>query len=150
MNVVAFDPGETTGWVQAKVTPQTDDGLCIVNIVNVGEINGIKDMDDQMFVPMLKAEYVIIEDYRIYPSKAAQHIGQVLYTAEEIGRITAYAYRLGGISEIIRQNASTAKQRFPDNRLEEYAGQFSSKHIADAVRHLLSWTERKYGFLEVT
>lgn len=96
---VSFDPGITTGVVtwdkdgnvlnKAKINQATLDAL----LVGFEHINTIKAF--------------IIEEYRVFTSKAIAHIGSKVETARVIGQITATARRKN--IEIVMQDPKILK-----------------------------------------
>ena len=81
-----------------------------------------------------------IERYLIYPNRASTHIGDDLYTAQEIGRLKWIAF-LRDV-RVIERPASMAKQRWPLKRLQKYLPRVPrSPHMRDAVRHALTYIE---------
>lgn len=154
MRIIAFDPGETTGFAIADISGMFTLAPKIVSIRLgiVGEFVGLSDLWKHIRPEWLildSVHQVVIEDYIIYPNRAMSHTGSKVLTARTIGHIEFATYFLGGESlhnNIAYQTASMAKSRWPDARLTKYLG--SHKHISnhkrDAIRHLLTWVERKY------
>ena len=144
MKILAFDPGETTGIALATILPHN---RCVsVRIDYIGVYSKIEQFHKLVISKIFEdINQVVIEDYIVYPNKAQAHAGSRVYTAREIGQIVYVAYTYG-ITEPIFQTASMAKQRWPDSRLKKYIEAFKSynRHERDAIRHLLTWTERQF------
>ncbi len=104
-------------------------------------------------------DVIVVEDYRVYPTKTKEHIGSQVYTAKEIGRIEWLAFQ--NDTEMVYQLAAQAKGRWPNGRIQQYPlvrefiskikGDPNRKHLLDAYRHLLTFVEVRMGlqFLEV-
>lgn len=161
MLLLAFDPGETTGWALATIKPSPTKQAIQVHIEGLGEFNGITEfhalVKDPINAHPLEAwsifnnvEVCIIEDYIIYPNRAASHSGSKVLTAREIGHIEYVAFTHG--LDPVFQTASMAKQRWPDKRLMQYLPGLTkqgrswdiSKHKQDALRHLFTYIERTF------
>jgi hypothetical protein len=158
--VLSLDPGETTAYVVAQVIPwnPVDHEIAVdIRPYDIGKWHGIQEFDDitaSLFM-MYDIKRIVVEDYIIYPNRARSHTGSKVYTAREIGRIEYVAY-LRRITKdngrLVFQAASMAKQRWPDNRLNQYVPRnaWSDRHQLDAIRHLMTWAERTYDVIGVT
>lgn len=139
MRILSFDPGETTGYAE---------GLLENNRLTVGLVGSWRGLDEYLgtataLFAIRRVDVVVVEDYVVYPHKLKEHIGNALYTAREIGRLEFYAYVAG--ANLIKQSASMAKQRWTDERLTRAlaAHYFTNRHAIDAIRHLLTYVERR-------
>lgn len=163
MKILAFDPGETTGYAIVEFTPS--ERSIQVGIPQVGIFTGIDELyylanslfptnllehdpkAPQVLTIFTGIEQVVIEDYVIYPNRAQSHIGSKVYTAREIGRIEYAAYPFGltmAAGSIVLQSASMAKQRWPTGRLKSYIDLYDNDHVNDAIRHAFTWIERHF------
>ena len=82
---VSWDPGKTTG-----VTCWSAEGQAL----NIKDLVGDEVLDG--FLDSLEGEEIeafIIEEYRIYGSKAVAHVGSRVETAQVIGNLKAWARR---------------------------------------------------------
>lgn len=152
MRLLVFDPGQTTGYALVKVT----DTPTVTN-VQFKVVDEFTDLlEFQRIAPELFGgwiDIVVIEDYIIYPNRAASHAGSKVLTARTIGHIEFATIQFGarrippGHPEIVFQTASMAKNRWPNKRLTKYIGRFShlSPHKIDAVRHAFTYVERKFN-----
>lgn len=139
MLIMAIDPGETTGFV--VVDTDTD------HVLTFGVWKGPEDfMDASVQNQLSLSEVLVVEDYRIYPHKARQHIGSRPYAIEVIGHIRLWAYAHSRTVEF--QSASQAKQQWPNKRLAKHFTPthlqlLGGRHAKDALRHALTYIENK-------
>lgn len=161
MNILSIDPGETSAFVDATLDSPSHPHPHL-RVLQWGTWSG---MEELAYLYEAKLFYhpdaIVIEDYRIYPTKAKEHIGSQVYTAKEIGRIEWLAFQ--NDTEVVYQLASQAKGRWPTSRMKMYpmVARFlpkvkgyavpHRKHLLDAYRHLLTFVEIRMGlqFLEV-
>lgn len=133
MNVLALDPGKTTGAV--IFTPK---GVSDIDILDWDEIE-YEEMPQWLFIaldnPSEPVDLVVVEKYTISQRtiKSARH-------AEPLDVIggAKFLAALGGI-DVRVQMASDAKTAYPDKRLREL-GLYSAvggRHARDALRHAL-------------
>lgn len=137
-NIMAFDPGETTGF-------------CVFNGAELDEAKQLitKTVDDKTF-NVLKDEFevnthkhalhpvdeVVIEDYRVYGWKTEEHSFAGLHTPKLIGMIITLCiiYKL----PYTLRMAQPAKAFVTDQKLEDWKlyneGQ---RHSRDAMRHAI-------------
>lgn len=141
-NLLAFDPGETTGWahfLNGTLHKAGEEPVPVEGEVLHGEGIGA-------LMELYQPDTVVIEDYKIYASKAKPHTWNALYTPKLIGFIQAHAKRY--TSDIVMQMASS-KQFCTNDKLKAWG--FYPKgnpHAADAVRHgcyFLLFHKRKRG-----
>lgn len=143
MRVLGVDPGETTGYALCDYDSQTQE----MTVVEWGEWHGMEELEQKISAGLFTGvQAMAIEMYIVYPNRARTHIGDKLYTAQEIGRLKWIARQLG-ISRVKEQPASMAKQRWSDTRLRKHGfGAYLSSdlpHRTDALRHALTYIERK-------
>lgn len=149
MNVVAYDPGETTGYVLVDIdiepfeytlallaghSPQDVESPIgrHVTTVEYGGLSGIGELyaHDSLYKDI---DTCVVEDYRIYPNRVQSHIGSRVYTLREIGRIEMLMFEHSGLVEtkhergsrvrgVVFQAASMAKQAWPNSRLYDGIG----------------------------
>lgn len=145
VKVLALDPGETTGFVQAVVEEFGD--TIYVQIEEMGQWGNKTTLSEHL--GLFKVDEIVIEDYIIYPNRVRSHIGDRVLTARVIGMIewiAFYHYNLG----LNYQMASQAKQRWPNSRIDSYLSPLrhrtiTSVHVKDALRHLLTFIEIRLG-----
>jgi len=152
MRILSIDPGETSAFVIGNIRPAMAgrDSLCITDW---GIWTGMEELaalvENNLFE---RLDAIVIEDYRVYPHKAQQHVGSQVYTAKVIGRIEWFAFK--SATFMYYQMAAQAKGRWPNSRIKQYPvlkrflshpglkGQGGArKHILDAYRHLLTHLE---------
>jgi hypothetical protein len=146
--ILGVDPGDTSGWIKVQVDfvklrngSSIDECVEIVDSGEFSDIHGFSAAKNDMFGLLTR---VIVENYVIYPNRAQTHAGQTIPTIRIIGWIEWYAYWIGGL-RIILQTASEAKQRWPDKRLNRHFPELvgGSRHIRDALRHVLTYAEKR-------
>lgn len=130
--VLAFDPGETTGWAAFKRTQES------TQLIDAGQI---KTWPLRAAVPNLLylfQEYyphiIVYESYHIYSWKANQHKNSEVATIQVVGCLQTLA-----IQKIIPYTAQTAqvgKQFCNDTKLEDWGLWIPGlRHARDAIRH---------------
>lgn len=140
--ILAVDPGVTTGYVLVKVSSKDVEIEDRIHFVDAGEWDSMDALRQLKYELFEETVVVVVERYVVYPNRAAQHIGDDLYTARVIGRVEWLAFTICGL-EVVFQPASQAKQRWPQNRLAKHfpGARHLSNHIQDALRHLLTYIE---------
>lgn len=93
---VSFDPGVTTG-----VATWDEEGNLLRNI---GVQQAGLDALLYGFEQINTIKVFVVEEYRVYASKAVAHIGSKVETAQVIGQISATARRMG--IEVVMQPAT--------------------------------------------
>lgn len=131
-NLLALDPGETTGWAYFEIT----------DLKECGQLD-TKDQDNmvgaiQELLARTKPAICVIEDYRVYGWKAKDHSWAELHTPKLIGVIRALCY-LQKIPTVL-QMAYQAKNFVTDDKLKAW-GMYSKgqRHARDAIRHGCSY-----------
>lgn len=131
--VVAFDPGETTGYCVFIEGVLHVAGQLNTETVKLGvpviqkTLQTYKQFND---IPAM----VVFEDYRIYSWKTDQHTWAALHTPQMLGVIEALCYVEG--LETRRQMAQQPKQFCTDDKLKLW-GYYrkGERHARDAIRH---------------
>lgn len=135
--ILAFDPGETTGFCamfdfkirglgQVNTKPELSMFDCYKNLMEVFA-------DQRMFGHL---EDVAIEDYRIYDWKAESHSWSQVHTIKVVGLIQLLCGQ--NQLEYTMRMAQVAKGFCTDQKLEMwglYDKTKGMKHARDAVRH---------------
>ena len=133
--VLAVDPGETCGWALFDKLELARAGQFPVNTLEAFDT----------FVTDMMPEVMVIENYRVYASRAAQHVGSEVATAQYIGilKFLGQMYQI----PIALQMAHQAKGWVSDARLHQLGlYQTSRRHANDAIRHGVYWL--LFGHLE--
>jgi hypothetical protein len=141
VKVLGIDPGVTTGFALVRFEDDDDD----VNIA-LGEWHGMEELDKYVEAQLFDVDWIAIERYLIYPNRAQSHIGDDLYTAQEIGRVKWIVFKQGIPEDhLAEHSASMAKGRWPDSRLKLIFDipRGTSPHMKDALRHALTLAERE-------
>lgn len=150
MLVLAIDPGETIGFVSICYR---DDGFRPAVLVQeearlsfAQAVITIRDGLTRPYLTRLRHDVVVVEDYRVYASKASMHIGNCLYTAQLIGAIRALC-----ILEDIRVVVLPAskKGRWPNARLRaKFPGHgVEGVHALDALKLGLAYIEKELAWI---
>jgi len=123
---LALDPGETTGWAYFEAGELVDCGQAYTPKV-------------ELIVPVLERftfDALVIEGYRIYSHKIAEHVGSSVYTLQLIGAVELWRALVAPSSIAVTQYASQAKPFVTDDRLRAWGMyQRGAKHARDAIRH---------------
>jgi hypothetical protein len=163
IKVVAIDPGEVSAFARADILafpitsplaldpkarllapPDQEAPYGKFHLAVWGAWHGMAELV-QVSSNLFKVRtHVVVEDYRVYPHKARQHIGSSVYTAREIGRIEWIAYTQK--CTLSFQTASQAKQQWSNERIRQhypdlYKRTGGKAHIRDALRHLFTFLE---------
>lgn len=139
ISVIAFDPGETTGFftwfpnenTRPKHWTQTFD-----------EMVGMAASPTNHF-DYLKSDAWVIERFTLYKHKADSKINSTFPECEVIGMLRVAAKRLG-IPQIVFQSASEAKGLVDDERLATYGWNLPTPHERDAARHAVYFLSKRY------
>jgi len=133
MNIIAFDPGETTGVARAKLTgPRT------YELIDVAQITWDKRFEQTwnfLLDPEVHCGMVIAEDFRLYASAAQHLINNMFPAVKVIGAIEAFAWMLN-IPVHLEPPASRMNVTIPDI---DAPALVDMKHARDAYRHLRYW-----------
>jgi hypothetical protein len=128
-HILAFDPGETTGFVAGMFDGDKDFGL-----LRCEEIPWENRFSRTWkWLQFYQPDYIVVEAFRLYPHRAMEQIGKDFPSSQFIGIISAYAWKLQ-LPSITLQPASvrSSVKVLPEHRT--MIG--TSKHIVDAYRHL--------------
>jgi hypothetical protein len=134
--ILAFDPGQTTGYAYANYLPAE---RRIERLV-AGEMMFPELVQQWAFTPFTDAQVVIVEDWLIYPNKTGSFVLTRQWAPETIGAIRTLALEHNGLDTVVRQMASQAKRQWPNERLQRH-GYDTRGHGKDALRHLLTYCE---------
>jgi hypothetical protein len=141
MRILAIDPGETTG---TAVLESSKDSVELISYADLS----LKEFKKELSVASLhylEVERIVIEDYRIFQSKAGQHIGARLTTPELIGWIDCIRTLAGLVMVRVQPNK---KGRWPKARLKnKFPAYFEvdQHHSKDAVIIGLVYLEAMLG-----
>ena len=140
MRLLAIDPGQTCGYAVFEYQAQFPVFQAI--LLEYWESPGVPlDAFALRFLGALRATqptHVVVEDYRIFASKAGTHIGQPLHTAEIIGAIAALCRTVIPPISVSRVTPDK-KGRWPAARLktkfpEIWALKLPDSHELDAIK----------------
>jgi hypothetical protein len=136
MRIVAFDPGETTGYCDAEVS---DDGsfrvITSCTIAWSARFRVTRELLQGMHltVPLLP-DAIIVESFRLYYHKKDDQVGNDFPSSQFRGIIETFAWELGLLDKVVLQPASVMSRVAI---LAEHVPQvIRSEHARDAYRHL--------------
>ncbi|AYJ75631.1 DNA polymerase III subunit alpha [Bacillus phage BSTP8] len=120
MRFYSYDPGKTTGWALFESD----------NLISAGESESWKDI--RMQLDYDEVDFVLIEEFKLYPWKAKNKSWDTFPEIEVIGVIKEYCW-YNGIN-VVKQ-LPNQKDFFDNKKLERLYGKIPSRHAKDAVRH---------------
>lgn len=140
--ILAFDPGETTGFVvMLDDWPPNNN-----SVVTTSNLRGEKEICAAYFTALDLAAHppvVVVESFKLFPHMAKQQIGSSFPSCEVIGmlRILAFLANL----DICFQPPSVQKN-WPSESLKKYGFNTSnlSLHQLSALKHALQWAKVNY------
>ncbi len=128
--ILAFDPGHTTGYAIFHGCALHESGE-----VDTDDMEKATEKLGEV-IACTHPYIVVIEDYRIYKSRAKHHIGSSILTARIIGCIETLCYVNIQPPTIVKQPASTAKTFCTNTKLKEWGFyKKGERHALDAIRH---------------
>ncbi len=137
--VIAFDPGKTTGVCVARVFPDRFEPYRAYEI-KWGDRLG-QTLDDLKRGAHTPWKAVIIEDFKLYPSKAKAQSRSGMPSSLMIGAIQAFCYVLDLSPPVLQSPSIKARSLIlPEHR--ELLG--TSAHVKDAYKHLRYWFMTEY------
>lgn len=135
MEVLSFDPGETTGWAVQDERDDFPKGL-----IDFGQIEGIPELVKFLEGYKLRHQrpaHVVIESYLTYNVKA--NMGRELETIQVIGVLKGWCYRhsIPFTMQSSRDNTLIAKQ----TGMDPTKGKHQHTHWAYAANHGRWWLQ---------
>jgi hypothetical protein len=129
MNVIAFDPGETTGFVVAEIDPDLSQEI---KVLQSGILSMWRGAQELLF--RHGAEMFIVEEFRIYPSKARTFSNSTIVPARVIGALQF----LAECNEVlfVEQSSAVGKAMRIEQAVYDALG---NRHAADAYRHIMAY-----------
>ena len=135
--LLALDPGETTGWAFFSAGVLTSSGQLATRTIaeSILEVDKlIKHLFAWHSTAPAPARMIVFEDYKIYAWKTDQHTWASLHTPQLLGVIETLALVLG--IETRRQMAMHPKQFCTDDKLKMWGYYVKGqRHARDAIRH---------------
>jgi hypothetical protein len=87
-----------------------------------------------MLVTGIAPDHIVMEDYKVYAHRAAQHVGSQVTTVQYIGVFKLAAEQL--MIPMTLQMAHLAKTFASDDKLQRFGlYQTAMKHANDSIRH---------------
>lgn len=140
MLVIAFDPGEHTGYAVLEYgTGGSLDQFTGFHLVEAGQIpwrERCASVKALLNRDPLQVGVVLLEQFRLYPHKAQAQIGSIFPSARVIGVIEAYAFE-AGLSEKVDFQMASEMQRVAIR--PEHQTRLTSEHMRDAYKHGRLW-----------
>lgn len=146
-HVVAFDPGERTGFVCVKVTeafdPKTGEGF---EILEQGVLT-VRQVGRQLHDLLAEADVVTYETWRLYSTHANEMIGNDMQPSQVIGMIRYEAWLQN--TKIVSHGADIKGVAFRTmpQWLKDHMDMSSEQHDKDAIMHAwyVAWRKHHTG-----
>jgi hypothetical protein len=138
---LCLDPGETTGIA-------VFDGSELVRAWQARTKTPAELLQFKRRILVRSWSLLVYEGYRVYASKAEQHINSDVHTLRFIGMIetTAYEHQI----LLVKQMAGQVKGFFTDDKLQEWGFyQAAHRHANDAIRHGLYYLSFGLGKVRI-
>lgn len=127
--ILAFDPGEMTGWAVMQSGALEACGQIATTTDSWTTMNGLETL-----IKSIAPEVVVYETYRVYDWKSDDHKWSEIMTLQNIGVLKYFLgkYQIPHITNL----AATAKGFVTDNKLMAWGfWQKGERHARDAIRH---------------
>lgn len=135
--ILSVDPGETTGYAFFREGKLESCGQLKVKKEGIGSLHSLYDVTVLVRYDKI-IDYVIVEDYKVYPTKLKQHILSGIFPVKVIGALE-YMFSMHDIP-VVLQMADTAKGFVTNEKLREWGmWAVGQEHARDAVRHGAYW-----------
>lgn len=130
--ILAFDPGETTGFC-CMVTDKENLKIDLVGQIKTWPMEeAVKNFTD--IIVKMQPDKVVFESYQVYEWKAEDHSWSQIPTVQVIGCLQTILIQMS--IPYTTQTAQVAKQFCNDDKLESWGYWFKGiRHARDAVRH---------------
>lgn len=133
MNIVAFDPGKTTGVARARITGART--YSIIDAYQISWEDRFSAIKNTLYSADHRPDIVVVEDFRLYPHAAQHLINNSFPAVRVIGIIEAFCYE-ARIKLEFQTPASRKSTVVPD---EDRPLVRQLKHSLDAYLHLRYW-----------
>lgn len=136
-NIIAFDPGETTGIcvIKSGIT-------CTFSLDFNAFLNKTSNFYFNDCIDKNEITKIICESWRLYPNMAKTMIHSEFLPVQIIGMIKVISYN--GATPIKFQTASAAKKMMTNDKIKQYGfGLPKIEHEKDALRHALYYFSTK-------
>lgn len=127
--LLSIDPGETTGYATFNEGVLAETGQIAVKKEGLQAIHEV--FNTQYF------NYIVIEDYRIYPNKLRQHVLNDVFTVKVIGALEfMFTTRSHVPVRVVYQMAAMPRGFVTNDKMKEWDMWAVAKpHAREAVRH---------------
>lgn len=149
MKLLVTDPGETVGYATFELVTTLAPYPSVLTLLQAWEeqVPSIADYTP-IFLRLLwreQPDLVVIEDYRVFQSKAGMHVGRRLFTPELIGAFIALCSSTQPLPScvITARIQPSKKGLWPDARIAVKfpEAQSATGHALDAVKLGLAYLE---------
>lgn len=145
--IVAFDPGERTGYVQVVVDPdfdpRTGEGF---TVVEQGVLT-VRQVGRELRALLEPADVVAYETWRLYASHAKEMIGNDMQPSQVVGMIRYESWRQG--KKVVSNGADIKGVAFRTmpQWLRDHMDKSSEQHDKDAIMHawFVAWRKHYTG-----
>ena len=129
--IVAFDPGERTGWCLARFR---EDDLASFEVLDQGVWTVVEVMDGRPAL-LVRADVVVDETWRLYESHALSMVGNDMQPSQVVGMIRMAAREAGRPTTSKGANLKSMALSTAPAWLHEHMAKSSEKHDQDAILH---------------
>lgn len=134
-HLLAFDPGETTGFARF----QNGNLVWSEQLETLTVTGSARMLDDMLVDNPFGSPQVVVENYQVFKWRAKQHVGDTLHTPRLIGCIETLC-ALRGIS-LTKQTPQNVKTFVTDGKLKAWNMYVKGlPHARDAIRHGIFYT----------
>lgn len=129
MKILAWDPGETTGWAELNEKAE------LKNCGNAKGMIGVMGVFE-LYEGENKPDHVVIEEYRVFPGKAMMLTGKNNQTSQIEGMITAWC--LKNKIKFTKYSSSLVEIQQKHSQVKP-TGSHSNTHYVYAYNHGWWW-----------
>lgn len=143
-NLLAFDPGERTGWVKCQVTPDFDPKTGAGFAVLDQGVLTVRQVGLMLHALVKDADVVVYETWRLYQTHAQQMIGNDMQPSQVVGMIR---YEAWNQNRKIRNNGADIKgvaYKTMPQWLKDHMDLSTEQHDKDAIMHAWYYAWRQH------
>lgn len=124
--VLGIDPGDTTGWIVARISKS------VIEVFRHGEARYGPEVRE-LFKTAAQVDYIVIEDFTIR---------QPLIGSKGLAMRVVGGFELHYTNVILQQPSE--RKRCTDELLKSLGMFYESRHTNDAIRHVVVFAEKRY------